>query len=81
MIQWHCNFNLPDSIVQLDYAYIKVIEYLNINQRSEALIRISDYSGDVIIREYRQNFDRTFQNEIEIYEEIMAEFDNSILIP
>ena len=81
MIKWNCAFNIPDSTIQLSEAYVKAIDFVNINQRCEVNIQITDLSGEVVVKEYMQNFDRTFVNDTEIYEEILSEFtDASIII-
>jgi hypothetical protein len=80
MIEWNCNFNIEDSVVQLDRAYVKVVDYININNHSEVNVRISDVDGEIVVREYVRLFDRTFNNVREIYEELLPEFQDSKII-
>ena len=80
MIEWNCNFNIENSIIQLDKAYIKVIDYVNINGRSEVNIQISDITGLSIVREYTETFDRTFNNDYEIYEELLLNYNDAEIV-
>jgi hypothetical protein len=80
MIEWNCNFALEDSSIQLGVAYIKVVEYININNRSEVSVQITDDSGEIIVKEYKKLYDRTFNNDKEIYEELLEDFQNSKII-
>ena len=80
MIKWKCAFNIPDSTIQVSEAFIKVVDYKNINDHSIVSFIITDDTGNVIIKEYTQEFDRTFENLDEIYEIVLNEFDNSSLV-
>jgi hypothetical protein len=80
MIKWNCNFNIPDSTVQLAEAFIKVVDYKNINTHSTVNVSITDESEDVMIKEYTKEFDRTFENVDEIYEELLLEYENAEII-
>jgi hypothetical protein len=80
MIEWNCNFALEDSSIQLRVAYIKVVEYININNRSEVSVQITDNSGEIIVKEYKKLYDRTFNNDKEIYEELLEDFENSKIL-
>ena len=80
MIKWNCNFNIPDSTVQLSEAFVRVFDFTNANNHSEVNIQITDLSGEVIVKEYTQNFDRTFLNDKEIYEVIITEFQDSEIV-
>lgn len=80
MIKWNCAFNIPDSTIQVSEAFIKVVDYKNINDHSTVNLIITDDTGNVIIKEYSQEFNRTFDNVDEIYEIVLNEFDNSSLV-
>jgi hypothetical protein len=80
MIKWNSNFNIPDSTVQLAEAFIKVVDYKNINNHSIVNVSITDEIGDVVIKEYTKEFDRTFENVDEIYEELLLDYENSEII-
>jgi hypothetical protein len=80
MIKWNCNFNIPDSTVQLAEAFVKVVEYKNINNHSTVDVIITDESGEVVVKEYTQEFDRTFENVDEIYEVLVEEFEDAVIV-
>lgn len=80
MIKWKCNFNIPDSTVQLAEAFVKVVEYKNINNHSTVDVIITDESGEIVVKEYTQEFLRTFENVDEIYEVLIEEFENAAII-
>lgn len=80
MIKWNCNFNIPDSTVQLNEAFVKVVDFTNVNDHSEVNIQITDQSGEILVKEYKQNFNRTFLNDKEIYEVIITEFQDSEIV-
>jgi hypothetical protein len=80
MIKWNCNFNIPDSTVQLAEAFVKVVEYKNINNHSTVDVIITDESGEVVVKEYTQEFDRTFENVDEIYEVLVEEFEDAVIL-
>ena len=80
MIQWDCNFALEDSSIQLGVAYIKVVDYININNRSKVSVQITDESGEIIVKEYKKLYDRTFNNDIEVYEELLKDYENSRIL-
>lgn len=80
MIKWYCNFNIEESTVQLAEAFVKIENYLNINNHSIVTIIISDETGNVIVKEYEKNYERTFNNTDEVYEELIHDFPDSELI-
>jgi hemerythrin len=80
MIKWNSNFNIPDSTVQLAEAFIKVVDYKNINNHSTVHVSITDEIGDVMIKEYTKEFDRTFENVDEIYEELLLDYEDAEII-
>jgi bifunctional DNA-binding transcriptional regulator/antitoxin component of YhaV-PrlF toxin-antitoxin module len=80
MIEWNCNFALEDSTIQLGVAHVKVVEYININARSEVAVIITDETGEIIVKEYKKLYDRTFNNDKEIYEELLEDFENSKIL-
>jgi hypothetical protein len=80
MIEWNCNFALEHSSIQLEIAYVRVVEYININDRSEVFIKITDESGEIVVKEYKKLFNRTFNNDKEIYEELLKDFENSKIL-
>jgi hypothetical protein len=80
MIQWDCNFELEDSSIQLGVAYVKVVDYININNRSKVSVQITDESGEIVVKEYIKHFDRTFNNDIEVYEELLKDYENSRIL-
>lgn len=80
MIEWKCDFNIPDSTVQLSTAYVKVVDYQNINQTSKVNFVITDFTGDIIIKEFQQEFNRNFHNVEEIYQEVLKDYDNAVII-
>ena len=81
MIKWNCAFNIPDSTVQLAEAFVKVVEYKNINNHSTVDVIITDESGEIVEKEYTQEFDRTFENVDEIYEVLVEDFEDAVVIP
>jgi hypothetical protein len=81
MIKWNCAFNIPDSTVQLAEAFVKVVEYKNINNHSTVDVIITDESGEIVAKEYTQEFDRTFENVDEIYEVLVEDFEDAVVIP
>jgi len=80
MIKWNCAFNIPDSTVQLAEAYIKVTDYKNINDHSTVNVIITDETENVTVKEYTQEFNRTFENVDEIYEEILLDYENAEIL-
>jgi bifunctional DNA-binding transcriptional regulator/antitoxin component of YhaV-PrlF toxin-antitoxin module len=80
MIKWRSNFNIEESTVQLAEAFVKVENYLNINNHSIVTIIISDETGNIIVKEYTKNYERTFNNTYEVYEELIHDFPDSELI-
>jgi hypothetical protein len=80
MIKWECNFNIPDSTSQLDIAYVKIVDYKTINERTEVNLQICDVTGDIVVKEYQKEFHRTFQNTDELYEEIVKDYENSVIV-
>ena len=80
MIKWNCAFNIPDSTVQLAEAFVRVVEHKNINNHSTVDVIITDESGEIVAKEYTQEFDRTFENVDEIYEELLLDYENAEII-
>lgn len=76
MIKWNCNFNIADSTIQLAEAFVKVVDYKNINTHSIVNIIITDVTGEILVKEYSQEFQRTFENVDEIYEELLLDYEN-----
>lgn len=79
MIKWNCNFNIPDSTVQLAEAFVKVVEYKNINNHSTVDVLITDESGEVVVKEYTKEFNRTFENVDEIYEVLTGDYKDALI--
>lgn len=80
MIKWNCAFNIPNSSIQVGEAFIKVVEYKNINDKSLVTIRITGETEDIIIKDYVKEYPRLFTNQDEIYEELLLEFENSQIV-
>jgi hypothetical protein len=80
MIKWNCNFNIPDSAIQLSGAYVNVTSYKNINDSSVVDISITDETGFVTVKQYSETFQRSFANVEEIYQELLYKFDNAELV-
>jgi hypothetical protein len=80
MIKWNSNFNIVDSTIQLAEAFVKVVDYKNINNHSTVNVSIADESGNVIIKEYTKEFARTFENVDEIYEELLLDYEDAEII-
>lgn len=80
MIRWDCNFNITDSTIQLSHAMIEVPQYKNVNGRSKVDVIITDESKEVVIRSYTREFDRTFANMDEVYEELVKDFSDAAII-
>ncbi len=76
MIKWNCNFNIPDSTIQLNTAFIKVVDYKNINDYSIVDIVITDETGNTTIKEYSKEYTRTVENIDEIYEKLLLDYEN-----
>ncbi len=79
MIKWHCNFNIPESSVQLSDALIKVQHFTNIIDSCEVNIVILSEEGEVI-KEETHEYNRLFSDENDIYAYLLTQFDNSELI-
>ena len=75
MIVWQSNFNITDATVQLAVAYVRVMSFKNVGASSIADIAITDDTGDVVVKQYRQSFAKTFQSVEDIYDEILPEFN------
>lgn len=80
MIKWNCAFNIPDSTIQISEAFIKVNEFNNVNDYCVVNISITGETEEILIKNYDKNYARKFSNEDEIYEELLKEFNNSVLI-
>lgn len=80
MIKWNCSFNIPDSTIQVAEAFIKVVDYQNINNHSTVNIIMTDETGDILIKEYVKEYSRTFANTDEIYEELLLDYENAEII-
>ena len=80
MIKWECNFNIPDSSVQISACLIRVSKYVNYDNYSMVDIIITDETGEIVAKEYVERIDRIFENEIQIYEFLLTKFDNSIIV-
>lgn len=79
MIIWNCNFNIPDSTVQLATGFIHVVSYENINSTAMANIKITDDTGNIIVKEYQKTFNKTFENIKEVYNELLLDFTDAEL--
>lgn len=79
-IKWESNFNIPDATVQLATALVIVISYENTNTTAVATINITDETGEIIAKQYQQQFDKTFANIDEIYYEILPEFNPAVIV-
>jgi hypothetical protein len=79
MIKWNCAFNMPDSAVQLAVAHVTVTDYKNINNRSLVNVKITDETGELSVKDYTEEFARTFGNVDEIYEELQPLFTDSVI--
>jgi len=80
MIIWNCAFNIPDSTMQVAEAYVRVVNYKNINAKAAVDVIVTGDTDDVIIKEYRQTFERNFNNEDEIYEELLPDYQPGTII-
>jgi hypothetical protein len=76
MIKWNCNFNIAESTIQLAEAFVKVVDYENINDHSIVNIIITDVTGEILVKEYSKEYSRTFLNNNEIYEELLLDYEN-----
>lgn len=80
MIKWNCSFNIPDSSIQCAEAHIKILSYENINDHSNVNVLMFNKDEDVVIKEYTKEFQRTFDNEDEIYEELIKDFEDAEIV-
>jgi hypothetical protein len=80
MIKWNCNFNIADSTIQLAEAFVKVVDYENINDHSIVNIIITDVTGEILVKEYSKEYSRTFLNNNEIYEELLLDYENAEIV-
>ncbi len=80
MIKWECNFNIPDSSVQMSVCLIRVSKYVNYDNYSMVDIIITDKTGEIVAKEYIERIDRIFENEIQVYEFLLTQFDDSIIV-
>lgn len=79
-IKWNSNFNIKDSVVQLAEAYIKIIRFQNLNDKAEIEFIITDFNEDVLAKKEIKIFERNFNNETEVYLELLNDFPNSEII-
>lgn len=79
-IKWDANFCIEDSTVQLGESYICLVEYVNINTRSNVTYMITDMSEQVIAKKITKVYDRTFANEIEVYDQLLSEYEGSEIV-
>jgi hypothetical protein len=43
-------------------------------------IIITDETGEIVAKEYIERIDRIFENEIQVYEFLLTQFDDSIIV-
>lgn len=79
LIKWECAFQIPDSTVQLAEAFVKIVEWKNINDNSEVFIVINDTTGEIIVKEYTKTYNKTFNNIEEVYQELLKDFNNAVV--
>jgi len=80
MIKWNCMFNIPDSTVQLDVAYIHVVSFKNIADTCVAEIKICNDVGDVIVKEYTEVFNKNYALKEEIYLDLVHSFADAEIV-
>ena len=79
-IKWDANFCIEDSTVQLGEAYICLVEYVNVNTKSNVTYMITDVSEQVIAKSITKTYDRTFANEFEVYDQLLSEYEGSEIV-
>jgi hypothetical protein len=80
MIKWNCNFNIPNSSIQLDVAYITVTDYKVTDDYSIVSIMITDETKEIIVKEYIEKIQKIFNNIDEIYIDLLEQFSNSVIV-
>lgn len=80
MIKWNCNFNIPDAHTQLNECLIEVVDYVNGDGTSKASLKLTDISGETVVKEYEMEFEREFLSKQEIYQEILPEFEDAVIV-
>lgn len=88
MIKWYCNFNIPDSTVQLLEAFIKLVSYKNVNNTCVASFEIvtgeklvsDDIVTDVVIKNYTSVYDKNCANEDEVYLEELKKYNDAEMV-
>lgn len=79
-IKWNANFQIEDSTVQLGEAFIRVVKFQNVDSACNVEYMITDESEETMAKYVRQTFDRTFANETEVYNQLITEYVDSVLV-
>ena len=80
MIKYNANFQIEDASIQLGEAYVRVTAFTNKVNKSTANIAITDFTGDIIVKEYVKTFDKLFNDEEEIYLEMLPKFEGGEIV-
>lgn len=81
MIRWQSDFNIPDSTVQLAVTVIRVDSFRQIGNDTMIEVRMTDETGEILVKGYEQLLTGAYQDLASIYEAISPEFSPSELIP
>ena len=79
-IKWNANFQIEDSTVKLGEAFIRVIKFENVNSKCNVEYMITDEAEESMAKYVRKTFDRTFINETEVYNQLLSEYVDSVLV-
>lgn len=80
MIKWESNFQIEDVSMQLFETYVRVAQFTNMSTSCVVKFNLTDESGDNVVKSYSKTYDRTFANEIEIYEHALPEFTPAVIV-
>lgn len=80
MIKWNCNFNIEDSSVQVDIAYVIIEGFVNRTTNCKVNIKIVDESNQILIKQYDKIIEGIYNDEDEIYPVLLNDFENAEVV-
>lgn len=80
MIKWNCNFQIPDSTIQVGVAYIVVESFENRVSNCKVKIKIVDDTQEILIKEEEKIIDGLYNDENEIYFILLPEYPDSEIV-
>ena len=79
-IKWNSNFQIPESTVQFAETFIRVVKFENVDSKCNVEYIMTDESEQNLAKYVRVQINRTFANEAEVYNYLLAEFEGSEII-